>query len=142
MAAPCQSRGRSQIGLATRFSLSASQSIGPSVVGSLFKTDLIAAGLSYTINAKSRLSFAASGNRLISTSTSDLVSASVTYSYQLAREWSAQVSYRYLHRFATNGTVFFDPITGTPTVSGAGPASSNSVLLVVSRHFTVLPPGN
>lgn len=126
----------------TILTLSASQSIGPSVVGSLFKTDSIAAGLNYTINARSSLSFAASGNRQISTSTTDLVSASATYRYQLAREWSAQVSYRYLHRFATNGTVFFDPTTGTPTVSGTGPASSNSVLLMVSRNFTVLPPGN
>jgi len=126
----------------TTLTLSASQSIGPSIVGSLFKTNSIAAGLAYIINSRSSLSFAASGNRQISTSTTDFVSASVAYSYQLARDWRAQVSYRYLHRFATNGTVFFDPITSTPTVSGTGTASSNSVLLVVSRNFTVLPPGN
>ena len=47
-----------------------------------------------------------------------------------------------LVRFATSGTAIFDPITGTPTVSGTGPASSNSVLLVVSCNFTVLPRGN
>ena len=126
----------------TTLTLSASQTVGPSVVGSLFKTDTVAVGLAHTINTRSTLSFAASATRQISTSTTDLVSASVTYGYQLAREWTAQVSYRYLHRFAANGTVFVDPITNTPTVSGAGPASSNSVLFVVSRNFTVLPPGN
>lgn len=123
----------------TTLTISASQGIGPSIVGSLFKTDTVAVGLAHTINTRETLSFAASATRQISTSTTDLVSASVTYSYQLAREWNAQVSYRYLHRFATNGTVFVDPNTGTPTVSGTGPASSNSVLFVVSRNFTVLP---
>ena len=124
----------------TTLTLTASQAIGPSVVGSLFKTDTVAVGLAYTINTRSTLSFAASATRQISTSTTDFVSASATYSYQLAREWTAQVTYRYLHRFATNGTVIFDPITGTPTVSGLGPVSSNSVLIVVSRNFTVLAP--
>jgi hypothetical protein len=125
----------------TTLTLTASQAIGPSVVGSLFKTDTVAVGLVQTINTRSTLSFAASVTRQISTSTTDFVSASATYGYQLAREWSAQVTYRYLHRFATNGTVIFDPITGTPTVSGFGPATSNSVLFVVSRNFTVLPRG-
>jgi hypothetical protein len=125
----------------TTLTLTASQAIGPSVVGSLFKTDTVAVGLVQTINTRSTLSFAASVTRQISTSTTDFVSASATYGYQLAREWSAQVTYRYLHRFATNGTVIFDPITGTPTVSGLGPTNSNSVLFVVSRNFTALPPG-
>jgi hypothetical protein len=123
----------------TTLTVTASQVIGPSVVGSLFKTDTIAVGLAQIINSRSMLSFAASATRQTSTSTTDLVSASVTYRYQLARDWTAQATYRYLHRFATNGTVLFDPITGTPTVSGTGPATSNSVLLVLSRNFTVLP---
>jgi hypothetical protein len=38
--------------------------------------------------------------------------------------------------------VIFDPITGIPIVTGLGAASSNSVMLVVSRNFTVLPRGN
>ena len=35
-----------------------------------------------------------------------------------------------------------DPITGTPTVGGTDPGSSNSIMLVVSHNYTVLPPGN
>jgi hypothetical protein len=125
----------------TTLALTASQSIGPSIVGSLFKTDSLAVNLNHTINASSTLSFSATATRQTSTTTTDFVTASAAYSYTFTREWTAQLSYRYLHRFASTGTVIFDPITGTPTVSGPGPASSNSVLLVVSRNFTVLPPG-
>ncbi len=125
----------------TTLTLTASQAIGPSIVGSLFKTDTVTVGLAEIINTRSTLSFAASATRQISASTTDFVSASATYSYQLAREWTAQLTYRFLHRFATNGTAIFDPITGTPTVSGSGPANSNSLLFVMSRNFTVLAPG-
>ena len=126
----------------TTLTFTASQSIGPSIVGSLFKTDTVAVGLTHTINANSTLSLSASITRQISTASTDFVSASATYGYNFTREWTAQLSYRYLHRFATSGTVIFDPVTGTPTVSGTGSANSNSILVVVSRNFTVLPAGN
>jgi hypothetical protein len=126
----------------TTFTLTANQSIAPSIVGSLFKTDSIVASLSQTINDRSTLSFSASGSRLISTTTTDFATASVTYSYNFTRDLSAQLTYRYQHRFASTGTDIIDPITGFPTVSGTGPANSNSVMLVVSHNFTVLPRGN
>ena len=127
----------------TTLTLIANQSIGPSLVGSLFKTDTISAGLNHSINAQSALSFFASGTRQITTTTTDFVSGSVTYSYNFTRELSAQLTYRYLHRFASSGgTSIFDPITGFPTVSGIGPADSSSIMLVVSHSYTVLPPGN
>ena len=126
----------------TTLSLTASQSIAPSIVGSLFKTDSLGINLNHNINASSTLSLSASFTRQTSTTSTDLASASVTYGYTFTREWTAQISYRYLHRFASTGTTIFDPLTGTPTVSGIGPASSNSILVVVSRNFTVLPSGN
>jgi hypothetical protein len=126
----------------TTVTLSANQTIGPSVVGSLFKRDSIVAGLAYTINSSSTLSFSASGNRQISTTTTDYAAASVTYSYNFIREWSAQFTYRYLHRFASTGATTIDSLTNTPTVSGTGPADSHSLMVVVSRNFTVLPAGN
>jgi hypothetical protein len=126
----------------TTLTLTASQSIAPSIVGSLFKRDSITAGLSHAINARSTLSFSASGDRSISTTTTDFASASATYSYNFTRDLSAQLTYRYQHRFASTGGSIIDPITGTPTVSGTGPANSNSVMLVVSHSYTVLPPGN
>ena len=72
----------------------------------------------------------------------------MTYGYQLTREWTAQLSYRYLHRLATSGTAasgfVFDPITGLPipVASGTPAASSNSIMLVVSRSVSILPDGN
>ncbi|WP_156434626.1 hypothetical protein [Bradyrhizobium lablabi] len=126
----------------TTLSVIASQSVGPSVVGSLFKRDSITASLSHSINSRSTLSFSASGNRQISSTTTDFASASATYSYNLTREWLASATYRYLHRFASTGTTIFDPITGTPTVSGTGPADSHSLMFVVTHNWTVLPSGN
>jgi hypothetical protein len=126
----------------TTLSITASQSVGPSIVGSLFKRDSIAASLSHNINSRSTLSLSASGNRQISSTTTDYTSASATYSYNLTREWLASGTYRYLHRFASTGTTIFDPITGTPTVSGTGPADSHSLMFVVTHNWTVLPSGN
>lgn len=126
----------------TTLSVIASQSISPSVVGSLFKRDTIDATLSHSVNARSTLSFSASVNRQTATTTTDFASASVTYSYNFLRDWSAQLTYRYQHRFAsTGGTTIIDPITGLPTVGGLGPADSNSIMLVVSNSFTILPRG-
>lgn len=127
----------------TTLSVIASQSVGPSVVGSLFKRDSIIASLSHSINSRSTLTLSASGNRQISSTTTDFASASATYSYNLTREWLASATYRYLHRFAsTGGTTIFDPITGTPTVSGTGPADSHSLMFVVTHNWTVLPSGS
>ena len=127
----------------TTLTLLANQSIGPSVVGSLFKQNTVSATLNHNINSLSSLSFSASGNRQISSTSSDFVSASATYSYSFTRALSAQLTYRYLHRFASRGGgSIFDPITGTPTVSGLGPADSNSIMLVVSHNYTVLPRGH
>jgi len=126
----------------TTLALTASQSISPSIVGSLFKRDTITASVNHTINDRSTLSFSASGTRSISTTTTDYAYGSVTYGYSVTRDLNAQLTYRYQHRFASSGTVTIDPITGTPTVGGTGPASSNSIMLVVSHNYTVLPPGN
>jgi hypothetical protein len=127
----------------TTLTLVADQSIGPSIVGSLFERDSITAGFSQTINSRSTLSFSASGTRTIATTTTDFASASATYAYSFTRDWSAQFTYRYQHRFAsTGGATIIDPITGTPTVGGTGPANSNSIMLAVTHNYTVLPHGN
>lgn len=127
----------------TTLVLNAEQSIGPSIVGTLLKRDTVGATLNYTINSHSQLSLSANGNRQIANNTTtDFVSASTSYSHNFTREWSGQLSYRYLHRFASNGTTIFDPTTGLPTVSGLGAADSHSILMVISHTYVVLPPGN
>jgi hypothetical protein len=126
----------------TTLSISASQSVGPSIVGSLIKRDSITASLSHSLNSRTTLSFSANGNRQISSTTTDFASASATYSYNVSREWLTSLTYRYLHRFASSGTTIFDPLTSTPTVSGSGPADSHSLMFVVTHNWTVLPSGN
>lgn len=126
----------------TTLAINARQSISPSIVGSLFKTDNVTASLSHTINSRETLSFSASGTRSISTTTTDYASASVTYGYNFTRDLSAQLTYRYQHRFASSGTSTIDPITGTPTVSGTSPANSNSIMLTVTNNYIILPRGN
>jgi hypothetical protein len=128
----------------TTLTLIASQSIGPSIVGSLSKQDTISANLNHSINTRSSLSFFASINRQTATTTTDFASASATYSYNFTRELSAQLTYRYQHRFASaaGASSIFDPITGFPTVAGTGPADSNSIMLVVSNSYTLLPSGH
>ena len=126
----------------TTLVVTASQSIAPSIVGTLFKRDIVSASLNHVINTHSRLSFSASNTRQISVTTTDYASASVTYAYNFTRDLSAQLTYRYQHRFASSGTTTIDPITGIPTVGGFGPASSNSIMLTVTNNYVVLPYGN
>jgi hypothetical protein len=129
----------------TTLTLSGTQTIGPSIIGSLTKQTTIGTGLTHTINSRSSLSFAAYATRQVTTSSTDFYSGSVTYTYQLAREWNSQLSYRYLHSTGSRGSTtggIFDPIAGVPIVSTTGPANSNSIILVITRNFAMLPHGN
>jgi hypothetical protein len=129
----------------TTLTINASQTIAPSVIGSLTKQRTVGAGLIQVVNSRSSLSFAASATQQLTQGSTNFYSQSITYSYQLAREWNAQLSYRHLHRSATSGSsssIIFDPITGIPIVASQGAASSDSLMVVLSRNFTVLPRGN
>jgi hypothetical protein len=123
-------------------SVIARQSVGPSIVGSLIKQDSVSASVNYLINSRENLTFSASGNRQVATTTTDYASVSATYGYNPIQDVSLQFTYRYQHRFASTGTTIFDPLTGTPTVSGTGPADSHSVMFVATHSFLVLPHGN
>jgi hypothetical protein len=129
--------------------LNGNQSVSPSNVGSLIKATSVGAGLAYQVNSRETLSFAGDASRTISSGvTSEFLSGSIVYSYLLTKEWTAQLSYRHLHRFATSGSpsagFTVDPITGIPIplTSGAGPADSNSIMVVVSRSVNMLPDGH
>jgi hypothetical protein len=127
----------------TTLAINAVQSVGPSVVGSLFKLDSISANITQVLNSRSSLTLSTGINRQISTTSTDFASVSASYNYSLTREWLAQLSYRYLHRFASTGaSTNIDPLTGTPTVSGTGPADSHSLMVVLTHSYTLLPAGN
>jgi hypothetical protein len=123
----------------TTFTLSTNQSVSPSVLGSLFQSRSIRAGVTHAINSYSSLSFAVDAAQVTSTATSQYASASVNYSRTLARDWTANLSYRYLHSFGTSGgAAIFTPIAGIPVISTLGAASSNSIVFVLSKSTTLL----
>jgi hypothetical protein len=123
----------------TTFTLSAFQTVGPTVVGTLSKSSTVRAGATHILNAVSTLSFSADVSQTTSTGTSQFASASVSYGRILARDWTANISYRYLHSFGSTGGAVFAPIAGTPIIPTLGKASSNSVVVVISKSITVLP---
>ena len=129
----------------TTLTLAGIQTIAPTVVGSLTKQTTVRAGVTHIVNSHSTISFATDATQQVALgSTTDFLSASVTYGYQLTREWNAQLTYRYLHRLAQSGssaTETIDPLTGIPIFTGQGPASSNSIMVVVSRSVSILPNG-
>jgi hypothetical protein len=127
----------------TTFTLAAFQTVGPTAIGSLFQSSSVVAGATHAINSASTLSFSAnlSQNTSAGTGMSQFASASVSYSRTLARDWTAAVTYRYLHSFggATGGTTALTPIIGgLPVVSTLGAASSNSIVVVISKSSTLL----
>jgi hypothetical protein len=128
----------------TTFTVSATRTVGPSVLGSLTELTTIGAGVTQAINTRSSLSFGAFASRQTTETTADFYSGSVTYSYQLAPEWNSQITYRHLHRTASTPTTnpLFNPIQGIPSITSIGAASSDSLMFVVSRNFTILPHGN
>src|SRR6185437_1740633 len=123
----------------TTLTLAAFQTIGPTAVGSLVKSSAIRASVTHSINQLSTWSFSADAFENTSIGTSQYASATISYSRTLARNWTANISYRFLHSFGTSGGAAFVPVAGTPVISGLGPANSNSIVVVLSKSMTVLP---
>jgi hypothetical protein len=121
--------------------LDGSRTLGPSVIGSILTQSTVRSGVNYDINYRNLLSLFVDFTRLQSPNVTDFVSANIGWAYELTRTWRAKVAYRYIHRFTTTGSAVLDPTTGSQIVSGLGPASSNSILFVLSKSFTVLPSG-
>jgi hypothetical protein len=123
----------------TTLNLAVDQTVAPSITGTLTKRATLHAGVTQNINARSSVSLAGDISQQTSSGiTNDFLSGSVSYSYQLAREWNTSLTYRYLHRTATSGGALLDPVTGLPT-SSVGPASSNSVMVTVAKTTTIIP---
>ena len=117
----------------TGLSLTAANAIIPTLGGALQQSYTFGLGVNHDINALSKLSFGASfamtnaSNQFSQIAAasgggaSDFFSASVNYQYQLTREWRTNLSYTYRQRNDDTGI-----------------ARSNTILLAVSRDFTVL----
>jgi hypothetical protein len=119
--------------------------IGPTVIGSLYETSTLRGELTKTINSHESITFATDANRITQAGlTTDFMSASVNYHVSLTREWSAGLTYRFLHRFGTPEPTAIAAVdlTGVPIINPFGPANSNSVMAVISRTANILPNGN
>ena len=124
----------------TTFTLAGFQSVGPTAVGSLVETSSLRAAVNHIINSVSSWTIAADAAQTTTTTTSQYASASVSYSRALTREWSASITYRYLHSFGVTGaTSSVVQVVGTPVISGLGAASSNTITVTVSKSTLVLP---
>jgi hypothetical protein len=126
----------------TTLNLFASQTLAPAITGALTKRTTLHAGVTQLINFRSSVTVAGDVSRqTASGATNDFLSGSVSYSYELVKDWQASLTYRYLHRTATSGGALFDPITGLPT-SSIGPASSNSLMVTVANTQIIKPLDN
>ena len=115
----------------TKVVLTAAQAVVPTTFGQLQKSDVVGINIAHDINQWSSLSFSAQfsfipasqGSSLFGgqTGSSEFFSASVGYSYQLAREWRSNLSYTYRERKDNTGI-----------------ARSSTVSFALVRDFTLL----
>jgi hypothetical protein len=123
----------------TTLNLLASQTLAPAITGALTKRSTLHAGVTQTIDSRSSITAAADISRQTSSGiTNDFLSGTLSYAYQLARDWSATFTYRYLYRTASSGGALLDPITGLP-VSSSAPAAANSLMVTISTTQVVKP---
>jgi len=120
-----------------RLSLAAARSVAPSILGDFVSSDSVNLALNYDINQVSSLSLAAAYTQQSSASgspssipgvpsvpagSSEVLSGTIAYSRQLAREWRTNMSYKHVQ-----------------LSSNTGLARSNSVVLAITRDMTILP---
>ena len=103
--------------------LTASRVVGPTTLGNFQASEQISGSLTYTINHLSNIWLTQSFSHILGGDGYDLLSTTVGYNYQLAREWYASLTYQYIQRN-----------------SDTSPAHSNTILMSIRKNFTVLPP--
>lgn len=129
----------------TQLIVNAGQSIGPTIIGVLTQRQYANAAIRYTINPLEWVTTRIDVTRQsVSTSQTDFLSASATYGKTLAPDWNFDITYRYSHRHSSDGfsTFTLDPITGLPILANGTnvtSASSNTVLMTLSKRFVLLP---
>lgn len=119
----------------TEFSIFAGRSVAPSALGDLQERSTVSISYRQSINAFSSLSLTGSFSHITAPPGSnsilldqpaftgnavDVYTASIGYSYELARDWTAQLTYRFTHRQAE-----------------ASRANSNAVLVSVKHDVTL-----
>lgn len=111
--------------------LAAARSVSPDTFGQIREIDIVGTILTHRINNSSSLAFSAQASHQVAiTSTTDLYSSSITYSYQLTRDWYTDLSYRFRQRAGSQGIA-----------SAQGAATSNAMFFSIRRDFTILATG-
>ena len=112
----------------TTISLTAGQMISPTITGALQQSKSLGLSVLYEVNEFSNLSFFTKLSQSqtpaqigASGAASDFLTAELSYSYRLTREWRARMSYTFRQRNDNSGT-----------------AQSNTVLVTLSRPFNIL----
>lgn len=107
-----------------RLTLAAARTIGPDSLGTLRKLEIVGLNFTHQVNHRESLTFSGDLSHQVDRSgTTDLYSATASYSYQLARDWYTTVSYRFRQRIG----------------GGTGPAHSNAIFASIRRDITILP---
>src|SRR4029077_3853093 len=119
----------------TEFSFLAARSVAPSALGDLQERSTVSVSYRQSINAFSSLSLSGSFSHITAPPGSnsilldqpaftgnavDVYIASIGYAYKLARDWNAQLTYRFTHREA-----------------GSNHGNSNAVILAVKYDMTL-----
>ena len=110
-----------------QLTIAATRSIGPDTLGTISRNEVIGLVWSRRINHWSTLAFSTNfSHQSTRVGTTDLYSASATYSYQLTPDWYAAVSYRFRNRFsepeAHSHAIFFSirhDLTILPSSAGS-----------------------
>jgi hypothetical protein len=118
--------------------LIASRTVSPNILGTLSETSTAGLNIAQEINSESSVALAASWNQQNTTASIDYASATLTYSYRWSAAWTASATYGFTYRFQSPGTTAIDPLTNMPVATGLAPASSNSLMVTVSRRLTGL----
>jgi hypothetical protein len=113
----------------TTLSANAAQTISPDVLGNLSERQILGFGLQHEVNSLSTLQFTsqyvhytASGSQSLTNSGYDYYLASASYIRRLTKELRGQITYTYRRR-----------------ESDGQSADSHSLMVVVSKDFTLLP---
>ena len=104
----------------TNLSVTAAQTIAPTVLGDLQKSDTVGATLSHDINEFANLSFTSNVAHTTGGTKGNAFSAGVAFGYKLTREWRTRLSYTYRQRNDDTGL-----------------AKSSTVLLSLTRDFNL-----
>lgn len=105
--------------------VNASRVTGPTSFGSFQSSEQVSGSLVYNINLLSSISFTEGFSHVAGSAGAggyDLITTTVGYSRRLTREWTFGANYQYIQRNSDQA------------------ARSNSILLTLSKSFTILPP--